>query len=255
MSRKKKSNDAVPTWSGFNYQGKITLLCALFEINKLIKCKYELSLLENCYIEIEKNEDFVLFIRGQVKALFQVKAYLSKNKTSSFNDAMKKLIAHRSDLKNLVATCYLCAPLTISDWNNTGNTYKNQIELFFYDNKPVRVTQVAALIKMELRKSLQFMGLSILRVDDIYLGLCELLDRKVAEMHNQSAITRNYNFLFVEIADFIYHANEHYIVEEASREKENIYRHIIEGFKDIVQEYCDNECNDKQMGRPLTKVL
>lgn len=248
MAQKKRGNDAVPTWSGFNYQGKITLLCVLIEINKLIESKLELSLLDNCYVEIEKTEDFVLFIHGKVTALFQVKAYLSTDKTSSFNNAMKKLIEHRSDLKNLAATCYICAPLTISDWNDTGNTYKNQIELFFYDNKPVHVTQVAQLIKLELCNTLRFMGLSSLRADDIYLGLCELLDKKVAEMHNQSPEARNYNFLFIEIVDFIFRANVSYIVEEETRQKENIYKHIIEGFKDVIQEYCHNECEDKQMG-------
>ena len=37
-------------------------------------------MLNDCYVEIEKTEDFVLFLQGNVKSLYQVKAYLSKDK-------------------------------------------------------------------------------------------------------------------------------------------------------------------------------
>lgn len=249
MAKKKRGNDAVPTWSGFNYQGKITLLCSLIEINKMIIKDSDIHhISDDCYVEIEKTEDFVIFIQGKVKALYQVKAYLSTNKASSFLDANKKLIDHRSDLNALTADCYLCAPLAISDWNDNGNTYRNQINLFFYDFKPVHVTEVAEKIKIELDKTLKSMGLSNQKLDDIYLGLCNFLDEKVSIMHKQGTKQRNYNLLFREIAEFIYRANTEYIIEQEAIEKEHIYNHIIGNFKNVIDDFCNNECENKKMG-------
>lgn len=248
MSKPKRGNDAIPTWSGFNYQGKITLLCSLIEINKLIAKGYRQELLNDCYVEIEKTEDFVLFLQGNVKALYQVKAYLSKDKTSSFIEAMKKLIEHRSSLNALTADCYICAPRPISDWNDSGNTYKNQIKLFSYNTSPVYVTEVAEKIKIELEETLKYMGIASQRVNDIYLGLCSYLDSKVAKMHNQEAAKRNYNLLFKEMTDFIFTAHTHYVVEQETIQKENIYNHIVGNFKNVINEFCNNECENKQMG-------
>lgn len=249
MAKKKRGNDAIPTWSGFNYQGKITLLCLLIEINKMLIHSYDINnISDDCYVEIEKTEDFVIFIKGKVKALYQVKAYLSTNKADSFFNANKNLIDHRSNLNALTADCYLCVPLAISGWNDKGNIYRNQINLFFYDSKPVHVTKVAEKIKAELDKSLKHMRLPNENLDDIYLGLCSFLDEKVSEMHKQGAKKRNYNILFREIAEFIYRANTEYVIKQEAREKENIYNHIVENFKEIVDEFCNNECESKKMG-------
>ena len=34
--RLSRGNDAIPSWSGFNYQGKMMLLCTIEKINALI---------------------------------------------------------------------------------------------------------------------------------------------------------------------------------------------------------------------------
>lgn len=248
MGKKKRGNDAIPTWSGFNYQGKITLLCVLLEINQLILKGYKPELLDDCHVEIEKTEDFVLVVQGKVKALYQVKAYLSTDKTASFLEAIKKLIEHRSELKSLAAECYICAPLMISDWENSENSYKNQIKLFLYDKIPVHITKVAEKIKMELEKVLISMGLDTKRTNDIYLGLCSFLDEKVLKMHEQGAKKRDYTLSFGEMANFIIDANSNYKIEQSAVERENIYNHIINNFNNVIENYCSNECENKQLG-------
>lgn len=92
-------------------------------------------------------------------------------------------------------------------------------------------------------------------LDDIYLGLCNFFDEKVSTMHKQGAKQRNYNLLFKEIAEFIYIADKEYIVEQAAREKENIYNHIIGNFKNVIDNFCDNECENKKMRTPDTVPL
>lgn len=66
-----RGNDAIPSWSGFNYQGKITILCALQEINKNWS-------VEEYSIELEKHEDFTILRKNKTLALYQVKAIFSQ---------------------------------------------------------------------------------------------------------------------------------------------------------------------------------
>jgi len=61
-----RGNDAIPSWSGYNYQGKITLLCSLNEINRIVATGLTESAFDGCYVEVEKNEDFVIFISEKV---------------------------------------------------------------------------------------------------------------------------------------------------------------------------------------------
>lgn len=248
MSEQKRGNDAIPSWSGFNYQGKITLLCLLIEMNKLISSEYKQELLEDCYVEIEKTEDFVLVLHGEIKSLYQVKAYLSTDKTTAFSSAMKKLIQHRSELKSLKADCYICAPLKISDWDDDSNSYKNQIKLFSYDSKPVHVIEVADKIKEELNKTIKNMELDNTRTSEIYLGLCSFLDNKVSEMHNQDVKKRNYKLELAEVANFIFSAHFNYVFEQVAKDKENIYNHIVNNFNSVIEEYCGSRCESKRLG-------
>ena len=51
-----RGNDAIPTWSGFNYQGKMMLLYVLELINQIEQDKDE----KIYSVELEKAEDFCI---------------------------------------------------------------------------------------------------------------------------------------------------------------------------------------------------
>lgn len=55
MNSQFKSNDATPSWNGFNYQGFLTVLRTLEYLNKLSEQEYK-----NYSVEIEKYEDFII---------------------------------------------------------------------------------------------------------------------------------------------------------------------------------------------------
>ena len=120
-----RGNDAVPTWSGFNYQGKMMLLHVLELMNKIQNT-------DAYIVELEKNEDFSIKHSSEYKSFHQVKACLSKNKWSAFEDAMKKLLQHKKDVAsvNSAAKCYLTVARKIDDWNDDTNIYKNKILLY-----------------------------------------------------------------------------------------------------------------------------
>ena len=92
MARKKRGNDAIPSWSGFNYQGKIMLLEVLTKINASISS----DTIASYSVELEIREDFVILCAGRPESFHQVKATLSKSKWSSHSEAMDKLLLHRN---------------------------------------------------------------------------------------------------------------------------------------------------------------
>lgn len=73
-----RGNDAIPTWSGFNYQGKMMLLYVLELINQIAKDKNKD--IDAYSVELEKTEDFCIICDSEYKSFHQVKAYLSKDK-------------------------------------------------------------------------------------------------------------------------------------------------------------------------------
>ena len=56
-----RGNDAIPSWSGFNYQGKAMLLCVLQKINEIKKNGECIHLYE---VELEKTEDYMVLKDG-----------------------------------------------------------------------------------------------------------------------------------------------------------------------------------------------
>ncbi|WP_290653611.1 ABC-three component system protein [Idiomarina sp.] len=77
--------DASPSWSGFNYQGKVALYCALKAINK----EPVESDLSNYHLMLENTEDFELWHDEAPISVHQVKAYNS----SSYSKYTNALVA------------------------------------------------------------------------------------------------------------------------------------------------------------------
>ena len=115
-----RGNDAIPTWSGFNYQGKMMLLYVLELINQIAKDKNKD--IDAYSVELEKTEDFCIICDSEYKSFHQVKAYLSKDKWNSYSKAMDKLLKHRAESNNPTAKCYLTVAKEIKDWDDASNT-------------------------------------------------------------------------------------------------------------------------------------
>ena len=99
MGRKKRGNEAIPTWSGFNYQGKVLLLYILKKINEISP----LGTIGDYTVEIERQEDFVIICKGKSESFHQVKATLSKSKWSQHSKALDKLLENRNKSDNPTA--------------------------------------------------------------------------------------------------------------------------------------------------------
>lgn len=69
-----KGNDATPTWSGFNYQGKIMILHVLKLINEIRK-----NADKGIYsVEIEKTEDFSIITDNVIRGIYKIIEFVSR---------------------------------------------------------------------------------------------------------------------------------------------------------------------------------
>ncbi|WP_339438557.1 ABC-three component system protein [Pseudomonas sp. EA_15y_Pfl1_P104] len=79
-------HDATPSWSGYNYQGKLALHYVLCHIREKLRAD-PTHTFHGDSIVLENNEDFELFVDGEVVSFHQVKA-LEKRSFSSYDDAL-----------------------------------------------------------------------------------------------------------------------------------------------------------------------
>ncbi len=89
--------DASPSWSGFNYQGKIALYYALREINKL---PIHTDFSESCLV-LEDNEDFEIRKNGNFVSFHQVKAY-NTSSYSNYSNALLEITLELSKQPNVI---------------------------------------------------------------------------------------------------------------------------------------------------------
>lgn len=178
-------NDAIPTWSGFNYQGKGVILRAIQLINELwedkkIENKIE-ELLQDYSIEIELKEDFVLYHKKIPIEYIQVKATLSEKTFSGYTKAVKQLIDHRREGTNSEgAKCILMSAIEIKNWKDDCS-----VLLYEYQGKSIGLLEIPKIIKKEISTLLKKTGKTVdeFKVNIIYENLCGLLDQRVREIH------------------------------------------------------------------------
>lgn len=185
-----RGNDAIPTWSGFNYQGKMMLLYVLELINQIAKDKNKD--IDAYSVELEKTEDFCIICDSEYKSFHQVKAYLSKDKWNSYSKAMDKLLKHRVESNNPTAKCYLTVAKEIKDWDDASNTYNVSVELYKRASKVVGVCDVRNEIDTEILVYLKSKGYSDKAEEIVYGELCLFLDDSIARMHKQDSKKRKY---------------------------------------------------------------
>jgi hypothetical protein len=83
-------HDATPSWSGYNYQGKVAIHYVLSHIVDALGVNPAHSF-HGDSIVLENNEDFELFVKGALVSFHQVKAYAEQN-FSSYDDALFGLV-------------------------------------------------------------------------------------------------------------------------------------------------------------------
>ena len=235
-----RGNDAIPTWSGFNYQGKMMLLYVLELINKIQK-NNDTKVYK---VELERIEDFCIICNGQYKSFHQVKAYLSTSKWDGYSEAMDKLLQHRTDMNATIAKCYLIVAKEIKDWNDKSNTYNTEIQLYKRSSKVVGVCAVGEEIHKEILEYLKHNGHPCDVAEVVYAELCLFLDDCIAKMHSQRFKSRNYIIEFSEIIQVIESAVKQQDIQKEFYYKEQIYEYVMGNIEKALEGVCQNKCGN-----------
>lgn len=237
LFKKESNNDAIPSWSGYNYQGKMMLLLTLQMINKLIFD--DDNKLCNWSVELEKKQDFVFINNNVVESLYQVKACLSKITVGGYEEALEKLIEDKEHSNNEHAKCVLISAENITDWDTNKNKYKDRVDLYKYRDNIVSILSVIDYINVELEVLLNIIKVNTAK-EDIYLILCDFVDRKISQYHYEGKKS-SYNILFSEILDYIKCVSIDREEIEKLKFKEYIYKHINKKIEEDTMDACE-EC-------------
>ncbi len=239
-----RGNDAIPTWSGFNYQGKVMLFYILKLLNKININKDE----REYAVNIEEIEDFSIIRDSEYISFHQVKAWLSATKWSGYSTAMDKLLKHRNESLNPTAKCYLMVAREVDDWDESSNTYNGSIELYKHESKIIGVCNVKDLIIQEIKKYLAERGCNENQYEIVYSELCLYLDDRISLMHKQGTKKRDYIIPFSGFLDIINQSIKKEHVRKEFYLKEKIYEYIMgnmeKALNDLCQDICENSLED-----------
>lgn len=179
---------AIPTWSGFVYQGKV----ALYHVIKLLvddnTCQYSLQL--------DYGEDFnILDGQSQIISLHQVKAY-KECLLSAYGDAFMKLQAKA----NSSTKTYFHKANSITDKTDEAIERDfSPVKIYeYYDgNKMCGVDEIDAKIEGVVKQYFnKYQSGESWRISEKYLNLsktflCGIIENKVLEIHAEGQRTNN----------------------------------------------------------------
>ncbi|MBC2196608.1 hypothetical protein [Listeria booriae] len=238
-NRQFKTNDAIASWSGFNYQGKVTILRIVQHINQLIR-EFGVTSIGNYLVELEKTEDFVIYENDDPIEFYQVKAKLTSFTSASYKDAIENLILNKGE--NSDSSCFLISAAKIVDWNQKES---NGVSLYEYDSMSnIEMKDVPRFIKKELVAYFTNKGdnLKPFEIDYMYNDICVFLDDKIADIHSKKE-RKNYSIEYREILDIL-EKNANELKENVDAKiKEEVYDFISERFNHAITDFC-TDCQE-----------
>lgn len=106
------THSAVPSWSGYEFQGQVAIYTSLCFLNSLDLATVELS---QYSIEIEHIEDFSIKVNNSYLSIHQVKSYQNTYHFSSYKEAVLELLGKCAKYEsinkvNLHTTCLIEEP-------------------------------------------------------------------------------------------------------------------------------------------------
>lgn len=186
--------DASPSWSGFNYQGKVALHYALTLINAQ-PVAHDFSTTE---LMLEANEDFEIVVNGASVSFHQVKAYNS----STFEDYSDALFGLTTELHiNAAVLGYIHTWKKINDRPNFKGlqaSVKNDFNIVLteYRNsnpkKGVTILETAAAGGTNLKKKASILKASLPGLDPD--ALAEIIENIASQKSN--ALSRLASFVY-----------------------------------------------------------
>lgn len=119
--------DASSSWSGYQYQGKITIYIALQLINECVRNPASMDI-RKYFIEVEHREDLAIKKENDYISFHQVKARKSDIYMNNYLEAIDKLYSEK--MKSPDSDIFLHTIVNIKDWSEEQykKIYKTKIE-------------------------------------------------------------------------------------------------------------------------------
>lgn len=238
MNKIFRSNDAIPSWSGFNFQGFVTILRTLQLMNEKMRTDYE-----NFSVELERYEDFIIYEGEDAKELFQVKAYAAEMKVAIYVEAIQKLILHRNQVESPDATCYIATAERIIGWDESE--YRDTINRYGYNGKlHVAMKDVIAHIFDELKTYYRITDENEKNTNLLELGFSSLgrfISEKIISLH-KNKVDEDYRISFKAIAELLDNASKSVDEGNSYYTRVKVDQVVFETIDAKLFNYCD-ECD------------
>lgn len=132
------THSAVPTWSGFDYQGQVSIYWVMKKLNHMNLSSIQLKDYE---LQIESLEDFSINYKGYPSTIHQVKAYQDKATFGKYKRAILDLLGKCAKYP-AITSCYLhtCHQIQIPEKDvfktelEGIKSKKNKLQLLEYNN-------------------------------------------------------------------------------------------------------------------------
>ncbi|MCP9282423.1 ABC-three component system protein [Bacillus safensis] len=164
------THSAIPTWSGFDYQGQVSIYWVMEQLNQ-----FELSSiqLKNYELQIESLEDFSINNKGFPVTIHQVKAYQSKATFGQYKRAILDLLGKCAKYPK-ITLCYLhtCNQIEIPE----QNIIKKELEGIKSDKNKKQLFEYKELLFKEGKYQETFKKLKLNQDDDNQMSKC-VIDR------------------------------------------------------------------------------
>ncbi|NFG24694.1 hypothetical protein FDB53_16855 [Clostridium botulinum] len=143
--------DASSSWSGYQYQGKITIYIALQLINECIRNSASMDI-RKYFIEVEHREDLAIKKDNEYISFHQVKARKSDVYMNNYLEAIDKLYSEK--MKSPDADIFLHTIVKIKDWSEEKykKLYTDKIKKDEEDIKTIRTEKINLTDSRKIQK-------------------------------------------------------------------------------------------------------
>ncbi|PGZ90948.1 ABC-three component system protein [Bacillus sp. AFS029533] len=116
---KRDTHNAISSWSGYDYQGKVGIYWVLYLINQM---EIPYQNIKDFTLEIEHLEDFTIKYQGNPHTIHQVKSYQEKSTISAYKEAILELMGKCAKYES-INSMYLhtCISIQVPEKNELKN--------------------------------------------------------------------------------------------------------------------------------------
>jgi hypothetical protein len=251
----KNEHSAIPSWSGYIYQGKVAIYHVLKTVHKKLQTDVDTKF-DNYELEIEWQEDFAIKVNGAYDSIHQVKAYEQSASPTVYNKALKDLYDKLSRGIGVSGWLNIWNPINFTTMTESKNFLElknankgtqpqnvlDKVDIYQYcnGNQFCDLDEIDRLIVKKIGEiyNLNNFGISSLtdtQYEFVRFKLYQIIDAHIVEVHKDSTKKKKtipFNTMLDKFA-----VNS----EEYSKEYE--YIKVKNNFFEKIFEYCNNHRN------------